>query len=404
MKPSIHREGRCESARTAARFVVLMGVVSLLADATYEGARGLVGPYLLALGASATAVGFVAGFGELVGYGLRLASGPLADRTQRYWALTAVGYLVSLAAVPALALARWWEVAGLLVILERAGKALRTPARDAMLSYAGSRLGAGRAFGLHEALDQVGAVAGPLLTAAVLALSASYRAAFLALSVPAGLCLFVLAHARAQFPQPSQLEPASVPPDLSLVGSLRPYLVGVALVAAGLVDFPLLAYHFTRNAVLPAAGVPFLYALAMAADALAALLFGRWFDRRGVSLLVAGTAVTAWFAPVAFLGGTPGAVLGAILWGAGLGLHESVLRAAVGQQVPPHRRASAFGLFHTIYGLAWFAGSAAMGFLYDRHPALLVTFALAAQLAALPWFLRAAQPRSVILSPPRLPH
>ncbi|MER3457080.1 MAG: MFS transporter, partial [candidate division GAL15 bacterium] len=153
----------------AARFVVLMGLVSLLADATYEGARALLGPYLLALGASATAVGFVAGFGEFVGYVLRLLSGRLADRTRRYWALTVWGYAANLAAVPALALAGRWEVAGLLVVLERAGKALRTPSRDALLSHAAMRLGPGRAFGLHEALDQVGAVAGPVGAAAVLA-------------------------------------------------------------------------------------------------------------------------------------------------------------------------------------------------------------------------------------------
>jgi len=393
---------RTGDAAPAVRLVVLLGVVSLLADATYEGARSVLGPYLLGLGASAAAVGFVAGFGELVGYGLRLLSGRLADRTRRYWALTLWGYVVNLGTVPALALAGRWELAGLLVVLERAGKAVRTPPRDAILSHAASRVGPGWAFGLHEALDQVGAVAGPLLAAAVLAAAGSHRAAFVALAGPAVLCLAVLVRARAEFPQPSRLERASVPVDLRLQPVLGPYLAGVALVAAGFVDFPLLAYHFTRTAVLPPAAVPVVYALAMATDALAALVLGRWFDRKGMPVLALGTAASAAFAPLALFGGPAGAVAGAALWGAGMGLQESVLRAAVARAAPPDRRASAFGLFQTVYGLAWFAGSAAMGALYDLHPGFLVAFALLTQLAGAVVFAR-SRPAPAPASPPAGP-
>ncbi len=373
---------RQDAAREATRFVVLMGVVSLLADATYEGARSILGPYLLALGASATAVGFVAGLGELVGYGLRLVSGRLADRTRRFWDLTAAGYAVNLLSVPLLAVVGRWEAAAALVVAERAGKAVRTPPRDAMLSYAASRVGAGWAFGLHEALDQVGAVAGPLLVAAVLGAGGSLRWGFAALAFPAALCLLTVAWARTRFPQPSQLEDTSSPLDFRLRRALGLYLLGAGLVAAGFVDFPLLAYHFARNAVLPTTAVPVLYALAMATDAVAALVLGRWFDRYGIRTLALGTAATAAFAPLAIFGGPAGAVAGIVLWGMGVGLQESVLRAAVARMVPPDRRASAFGLFQTVYGVAWFAGSALMGLLYDAHPSYLVLFAVATQLSA----------------------
>ncbi|MCL6498470.1 MAG: MFS transporter [Firmicutes bacterium] len=373
---------RQDPAREATRFVLLMGVVSLLADATYEGARSILGPYLLALGASATVVGFVAGFGELVGYGLRLVSGRLADRTRRFWDLTVAGYAANLLSVPLLALVGRWEAAAALVVAERAGKAVRTPPRDAMLSYAASRVGAGWAFGLHEALDQVGAVAGPLLVAAVLSAGASLRWGFAALAFPAALCLATIAWTRARFPQPSRLEDSSVPVDFQLRRVLGLYLIGAGLVAAGFVDFPLLAYHFARTAVLPTAAVPMLYALAMATDAGAALLLGRWFDRYGTRTLAVGTAATAVFAPLAFFGGPAGALVGVALWGMGVGLQESVLRAAVTSMVAQDRRASAFGLFQTVYGVAWFAGSALMGFLYDVHPGYLVLFAVAAQLSA----------------------
>src|SRR5262249_1911144 len=144
------------SKKTALKFVVLIGLVSLFADMTYEGARGIAGPYLAVLGASGTTVGIVAGFGELIGYGLRLFSGILSDRTGKYWAITIVGYFINLLAVPFLALAGRWETAALLLVMERVGKAIRTPARDAMLSHATHQTGHGWGFGLHEAMDQIG--------------------------------------------------------------------------------------------------------------------------------------------------------------------------------------------------------------------------------------------------------
>ena len=191
------------------RFVLLLGLVSLFADATYEGARSITGPYLALLGAGAAAVGAVAGFGELVGYALRLATGYLSDRTGRYWAIAILGYAVNLAAVPLLALAGRWEVAALLIIAERTGKAIRTPARDAMLSYVTRGMGHGRGFGLHEALDQVGAVAGPLLVAGALRWRGSYRLGFALLLVPALAALAVLLEARRLYPHPREFEPAS---------------------------------------------------------------------------------------------------------------------------------------------------------------------------------------------------
>ncbi len=203
-----HLNGRNEAAAQAValRFVVLLGVVSLFADMTYEGARSTTGPYLAGLGASGLAVGLVAGQGELIGYALRLVSGYVADRTGRYWAVTILGYVLNLIAVPLLALADRWEVAAGLMIAERVGKAIRTPSRDAMLSHATQEVGHGWGFGLHEALDQAGAVLGPLVVAAVLWSGAGYRAGFGILLIPALLALGVLTAAWWQYPHPRELE------------------------------------------------------------------------------------------------------------------------------------------------------------------------------------------------------
>jgi predicted MFS family arabinose efflux permease len=380
------------SRKNALWFVVLLGVVSLFADATYEGARSITGPFLAALGASGAAVGFVAGFGELLGYGLRLVSGWISDRTRQYWAITIAGYLLNLLAVPLLALAGRWDAAAALMIAERVGKALRNPPRDAMLSHATSTIGRGWGFGLHEAMDQTGAVAGPLIVAAVLHLRNSFHIAFAVLAIPALLALAVLFLSRFLYPHPQDLEAA--PPRIETAGFPHLfwiYMAAVAFVAAGYADFPLIAYHFQKRAVVPETWIPLFYAVAMGVDAAAALFFGRLFDRRGLPVLALVSLLSAFFAPLVFLGGFKSALAGMALWGAGMGAQESIMRAAVAGMVSPSRRGAAFGIFNAGYGLVWFLGSAAMGLLYDRSLPALIAFSVLTQLASIPLFLRTAR-------------
>ncbi len=379
---------------TAIAFVVLVGVMSLFADLTYEGSRAIVGPYLALLGAGAAAVGIVAGFGELLGYGLRVVSGRLADRSGRYWPVTIFGYVIQMASVPLLALAGTWQVAAMLVVIERIGKATRNPPRDVMLSHAGTEIGYGRAFGIHEALDQSGALIGPLAVAAILALQGDYKVAFALLAIPALLTLAFLVAARLRYPQPERM--AHDVPDVNTAG-LPPaffvYLAGAALVAAGFIDFPILAFHFAQASTVPAPIVPVLYAVAMGAGGLGSLVFGGLFDRYGMTLLVALTAVTALFAPLVLLGDAPLALAGMILWGVGIGVHESLIPAAVAPMVPRERRASAYGLFTACYGIAWFLGSAAVGILYTVSLPLVVVLSVALELAAIPLLIAAARRR-----------
>jgi MFS family permease len=374
-------------------FVVLIGVVSLFADMTYEGSRSITGPFLGTLGATGAIVGLVAGGGELLGYLLRLFTGVLADKTQRYWTITIAGYAINLLAVPALALAGNWPVAAGLIILERAGKALRTPARDAMLSYAAKDMGgAGWAFGLHEALDSTGAVLGPLIAALVLFLHGGYRHAFGWLLLPALCALAVLVVARMRFPQPQELDttPAPQAADARALRDLKVFLIATALIAAGFSDFALIAFHFARDHVVAGDVVPALYALASLAGGVTALVLGRLFDKQGLSVLLWATLLPALYAPLVFLGGPWAALAGMALWGIGFGAHDSLFRAAVAQRIPRERRATVMGVFNAIYGTAWFAGSVLLGVLYDVNPLYTVIAALVLQLAACPllWSLR----------------
>jgi MFS family permease len=389
-------------SRRALKFIVLLGVVSLFADVTYEGARSAAGPFLALLGASALTVSLVSGGGELVGYTLRLWSGRLADRTQHYWAITFVGYAINLLAVPLLALAGNWPIAAGLLVLERTGKALRTPARDAMLSYATKSTGRGWGFGLHEALDQIGATIGPLIVAAVVLQRSDYRQGFAVLLLPAVAALSTLGIAWRLYPDPRELEPTEL--DVSTHGFPRAYwiyLTGSCLVAAGYADYPLLAYHFGRVGTVPAGWIPALYGLAMAVDAVSALCLGRWFDRIGVRALAVSTLLSAGFAPLAFSGRPAFAVMGTVLWGIGMGAQESIMRAAIADMTPRMRRATAYGVFNLAYGLAWFAGSAVMGWLYTSTLPGLVLFSVLLQLAAVPSFL--ITPRAVPAAAPGPP-
>jgi predicted MFS family arabinose efflux permease len=373
---------------TALRFVLLLGVVSLFADFTYEGARSIVGPYLAVLGASATVVGVVAGLGELLGYALRLISGRLSEKTGQFWPITFFGYVIQMLSVPLLALAGSWRSAAVLMVLERIGKAIRNPPRDVMLSHAAKEIGYGWGFGVHEGLDQLGALIGPLVVAGVLAVRQEFATAFAILLLPALLTLGLLAVARWLYPRPEELE-ARVP-TLRTEGLPRVfwlYLGGAALVAAGFADFSLMAYHFDRTATVPGTWIPIFYAVAMATSGLGSLVFGRVFDRIGITLLVPLTVVTALFAPLVFLGKWWAALVGSALWGLGMGVHESLIPAAVAQMVAPQRRASAYGLFTAAYGVAWFLGSAALGILYEQSLPALIAFSMAAELAAVPLFI-----------------
>ena len=368
----------------ALKFVLLLGAVSLFGDMTYEAARSIIGPYMAILGASAAVVGTVAGLGEFVGYGFRIVSGVLSDRTRRYWTITIAGYVISLTAVPALALAGNWPLAAALMMAERFGKAVRNPARDAMLSHAAHDMGRGWAFGLHEAMDQTGAIIGPAIVAGVLAWKGSYTYGFAVLAIPAVLALSVLVLARITYPDPSSFERAGQ----QRMGKERAlfllYLTSAAFMALGFADFPLASFHMKTAGIISDEWIPILYSGAMGVDALSALVLGRLYDRKGMIVLVFAVCATALSAPLVYLSGTGLLVAGMALWGVGMGAQESVVRAVVTDITHADKRATAYGVFNAGFGFAWFAGSAIMGVLYGKTIMGMVIFSVAAQLASIP--------------------
>jgi len=373
-------------SRSALQFVVIIGIANFFADFTYEGARGIVGPFLGSLGASAAIVGFVAGFGELMGYGLRSVSGYFADKSRRHWGFAFAGYAVNMLAVPALALAGRWPVAASLVVAERVGRGIRKPTVEAMLSYAGKSIGAGWVFGLNEALDQAGATVGPLLVALILYLNGGFRTGFGVLLVPALLCLAILVAARLLHPRPHELEEGTghTFATTNLTCPYWIYLAAGSLIAAGFADFALIGFHFHKANTVPANMIPVFYAVAMASSALASIPLGRLFDTFGPNISLFAFLISAAAAPFVFLGTSITALIGMIFWGIGMAAQGSLLQAMLTGVIPPQKRSTAFGLFDTGYGIAWFVGSAVMGLLYDRSILTVALFSVSLQLAAIP--------------------
>jgi MFS family permease len=379
-----------DSRRSAVRFIVALGTISLLADVTYEGARSINGPFLGMLGAGAAAVGIISGAGELAGYMLRLAGGVTADRTHRYWTLMIAGYAINLFSVPLLAFAGSWGTAAVLMVAERAGKGIRTPARAVMLSQAAHQVGRGWGFGLHEFMDQTGAFLGPLLIAFIVSQSAQYSRAYALLAIPALLAIATLFAAVRFYPDPSRFEsresrPGGAAERLPLAFWI--YVAAAGLLGAGFVDFPLIAFHFQKTALTSLPTISVFYAIAMGVEAFAALIFGRLFDRIGMPAVIFGVLLSAASSPLVFFGSFDAALAGMALWGAGMGALQTPLNATIANLVPTSRRGTAYGIFHSVFGGLWFVGSATIGILYAKSLTAAVAFAMIAQLAAIPLFL-----------------
>lgn len=373
------------------QFIILMGFVSLFGDITYEGARSITGPYLGMLGASAAVVGLVAGIGEFLGYALRMVSGFFADRTKAYWPLTFLGYGL-LVSIPLLAFTNHWQLAALFIILERVGKAVRSPARDTILSYATKEVGRGWGFGIHEAMDQIGAITGPLIFSAAFILKGGYRQGFSILWIPVILTLVVLFRAKGQVPAPEKMEELAQASERGSKESEKLstlfwlYTLFTFLCVTGFANFALISFHFSSKSIVPGAQIPLFYCLAMAVDGVTALIIGKTYDRIGLKALIFLPLLTAPIPFFAFSHSYIFALVSAVLWGAVMGIHETIMRAAIADLTHIKKRGIAYGIFNTAYGLSWFIGSALMGLLYGVSILSICLFVLMMEIASIPVF------------------
>jgi MFS family permease len=389
--------------KTAIQLIMLFGLVSLFGDIVYEGARSVNGPYLKTLGVSAAIVGLIAGFGEFIGYAIRLISGYFADRTKAYWLFVFIGYGL-LVSVPLLSLTGVWQVAALFIILERLGKALRSPARDTIVSQASKQVGTGFGFAISEVMDQIGALAGPLILAGFFMVIGNagseiskYQQGYRLFWIPFFLLMACVAFAFIKVPEPEKLE-ASVkkgpePDKLSKVFWL--YTVFSFIATMGFVNFVLIGYHFKAKNVLSDAQIPLFYAVAMAVDGAAAWIIGRYYDRlkerdnndkAGLGALLTIPLFSILIPVFAFSRNFTFALISAVIWGMVMGIHETIMKSAIADLTPMKKRGTGYGIFNTVYGVAMFLGSALMGFLYDYSIPVLIGVVVALEMFAVPAF------------------
>jgi MFS-type transporter involved in bile tolerance (Atg22 family) len=392
-----------ELKRKAIQLIIIFGLVSLFGDILYEGARSVNGPYLKTLAANAAVVGIIGGLGEFIGYALRLISGYFTDKTKAYWFFTVLGYAL-LVSVPLMALAGIWQVAAVFIIAERLGKGLRAPARDTIVSQATKQIGTGWGFGIGEAMDQIGAMTGPLILTAFFLLTgnavktvADYQHAYALFWVPFAMLMLCLLIAYIIVPNPEELEVSviknPVPDKLSKVFWL--YTAFSFVAAAGLANFVLIGYHFKAQHIFSDAVIPLSYGIAMGVDAIFALLFGIVYDRfksfhnnefAGLLTLMIIPTLSIFIPVLAFSRSPVLAMISVVLWGVVMAGHETIMKSAIADLTPIKKRGMGYGIFNTSYGFAMLIGSATMGILYDISIPLVIIFATVVQLFAFPLF------------------
>ncbi len=369
--------------------ILLLGIVSLLGDVIYEGGRGLVPDYLKFLGASAVIVGLVGGLGEFLGYAVRLFSGFLADTTRAYWFFIFLGYGL-IFSIPLLGLSSIWEMAIILILLERLGKALRSPSRDTVLSIISKGIGAGKAFGIHELLDQMGAIAGPLIVATLMFYSNnSYQQTFTFLLFPFFMLLIALVYTYGKIGSRTIIASTIASTKYRRFGKhFYVYTLAVMLNTIGLIPVALLLYK-ASSLLQPLQQqwmVPLIYLLIQGVDASVALPSGYAYDKFGIKFL-ALPFILSIFPSLFTLIDTNFSTLitASIFFGIILGMQESIYRAAVSEFTPISSRGTAYGVFNTAYGVGFLISGGIYGMLMDfKAPfAIILLFVILTQTSAI---------------------
>ena len=387
----------------AFKLILLFGLVSLFGDMVYEGARSVNGPYLKTLGANAAIVGLVAGLAEFLGYAVRLLAGYFADKTKAYWWFTFLGYGL-LISVPLLALTGIWQVAVIFIVIERLGKAIRSPAKDTILSQATKQVGTGFGFAIAEVLDQIGAVVGPLIFTILFVMIgkgdrslANYQQGYTLLWVPLVLVLLCIFFAWRAVPNPEVLEtvPGRYPESEKLSKIFWIYTIFTFITTLGFANFALIGFHLKATHVLTDAQIPLFYALAMGVDAVAAMAIGKTYDifkakrnnnQAGLITLIAIPAFSLLIPGLVFSTKFSWVLAGVIIWGIVMGCHETVMKSAIADLTPLKKRGTGYGVFNAAYGLAIFIGSVITGLLYDYSISAVIVISILVEIMVFPVF------------------
>ena len=361
--------------KKAWKILLFFGLVSLLADVTYEGARSIIPSYLYYLGASASLTGLILGVSEMIAYIMRLPAGHIADKWRNYWSLTITGYIINLFAVPLLALANSWQIALLLLIIERFGKAIRTPPREVLLGGLKKEIPTGKIFGFHEFMDQLGAMIGPLIATVVLFYrSGDYKTALIFFAIPASLSLLSLLLAYENYDEKYlEGDPSDYSEDNGeLSRKYWFYLLATFFAIGGLIHFSIVLYAAEKEAMFQDWFIPIIYFLIMGVDGLTAIFAGLLYEKFGI-LINALIPISAVLSAFLFLVHTQQSFIAlAVTLGVAIGTFESVTRGAITDIVKISKRGLGYGAFYTMIGIAMTISGYAFGYLYENTAYMLI--------------------------------
>lgn len=367
----------------AVRAIIIFGIISLLGDMVYESARGANSQYFELIGISAAKVGLVFGIGEFLGYFLRLISGVISDKSKKPWAFMFIGYGM-LFFVPLMGFTKNWNVLFVLILMERIGKAIRNPSKDTVLSaISENQVGVGFAFGLQEALDQVGAFLGPLIFTAVFYFTgkntlAEYSLGYKLLFIPFVLLMLFLYYSYRVISKGNLLgeEYGREFKSEKLKPIFWMYMAFTFFATLGFLNFSTLGYHMKSQNILTDGNITLIYSVAMIVDAVTALIVGKLYDKLkeksgkkdGGILVLGAIPVVTLLLP--FFGLTMSKsliIVSMIIFGIIMGTHETIMRSAIADITPFDKRGTGYGVFNTGYGLALFLGATITGYLYDKN-------------------------------------
>ena len=380
--------------------ILIFGIISLLGDVIYEGARSIYGPFTKTIEMDIVLVGIIIGTAEFLGYFIRIISGILADKTKWHWLFILLGYGL-LISVPLMALTGIWQIITIFIILERIGKAIRSPAKDAILSVAAKNVGTGWGFALHEVMDQIGGIIGPLFFTIVFILTKSkitelkdYQLGFNLMWIPYLLLMTFLIILFILYPDPEKLQSnlQKEEKEERLSKTFWLYTIFTFLTTFGFVNFVILGYYFKQNSLITDAQIPLFYAIAMFIDGIAALIVGRLYDKikekRGnkkssLTLLIIIPLFTLLIPLFSFAKNYILLIIGIVIWGIVMGTHETIMKAGIADLTNFKKRSSGYGIFNTSYGLSILAGSSVISFLYKFSIKYVIIFVIFIQVVSL---------------------
>lgn len=379
---TFNKKNKKKNINFAVRAIIIFGVISLLGDMVYESARGANSQYFELIGISAAKVGLVFGIGEFLGYFLRLISGVISDKSKKPWAFMFIGYGM-LFFVPLMGFTKNWNILFVLILMERIGKAIRNPSKDTVLSaISEDQVGVGFAFGLQEALDQVGAFLGPLIFTAVFYFTgkntlAEYSLGYKFLFIPFVLLMLFLYYSYRVITREDLLKNEYREfKSEKLQPIFWMYMAFTFFATLGFLNFSTLGYHMKSQNILTDGKITLIYSAAMIIDALTALIVGRLYDKlkeksgkkNGGILVLGAIPVVTLLLPFFGLTMTKSFIIvSMIIFGIIMGTHETIMRSAIADITPFDKRGTGYGVFNTGYGLALFLGATITGYLYDKN-------------------------------------